>query len=41
MAEIECQSLDPEQAALGLRLLRQDLPLLNQARRHVANSNLR
>ncbi len=41
MAEIECQGLDPEQAALGLRLLRQDLPILNQARRHVAASNLR
>jgi hypothetical protein len=41
MAEIECQGLDPEQAVLGLRLLRQDLPILNQARRHVANSNPR
>lgn len=41
MAEIECQGLDPEEAALGLRLLRQDLPILNQARRHVAASNLR
>ncbi len=41
MAELELHGLGPEDAALGLALLRQDLPTLNEARRHVVGSNSR
>ena len=41
MADTEVHGMAPEDAAIGLRLLRQDLPLLNEERRHVAASNLR
>ncbi len=41
LADLECRGLDPEEAVLGLGLLRQDLPILNEARRHVAGSNIR
>jgi hypothetical protein len=41
MAERECLGLAPEEAARGLALLRRDLPLLHEARRHVAGPNLR
>lgn len=41
MAELEVQGFDPRDVEEGLRLLRRDLPMLNEARRHVVASNSR
>jgi hypothetical protein len=39
MADFECQGLEPDDVAEVMHLLRQDLPKLNEARRHVTGSN--
>lgn len=41
MADFECQGLKPDDVAEAMQLLRQDLPKLNEARRHVTGSNSR
>jgi hypothetical protein len=41
MADFECQGLEPDDVAEVMHLLRQDLPKLNEARRHVTGSNSR
>jgi len=41
MADFECQGLKPDDVAEVMQLLRQDLPKLNEARRHVTGSNSR
>jgi hypothetical protein len=41
MADVEVHGMTPESAAMGLRLLRNDLPILNEERSHVVASNLR
>lgn len=41
MADFECQGLKPDDAAEVISLLRQDLPKLNEARRHVTRPNSR
>ena len=41
MADFECQGFKPDEVAEVMSLLRQDLPKLNEARRHVTGSNSR
>ncbi len=41
MAEHECHGLDPKDMKEGYALLRHELPILNEERRHVVRSNLR
>jgi hypothetical protein len=41
MAELECHGLDPKDMEIGYALLRRELPMLNEERRHVAGPNLR
>ena len=41
IADTEAHGLDAGEIAEGQRLLRQDLPILNEERRHVAGSNSR
>lgn len=41
MAELECHGLDPKDMEIGYALLRREIPMLNEERRHVAGSNLR